>query len=386
MKKIAYFLSHPIQYQTPLFQKFDKIKAIDFEVIYFTDHTLGGLDRQFGINISWDIPLLEGYKYQFLKNHARNPAVSGKFLGLINWGLIKYLIQSKPDIVVLHGWGYFSNILLLITANILNIKIIMRAESPLKQEIGKSKINHLFKKIILKLCNKFLYIGKENKAFFKSFGIKEKQLFYAPYCVDNSRFSKDISKFDKKNDDVRILLKIPEHFRIGLFCGKFINKKRPKDILEAFNKTQPKNLAIIFVGTGQLERELKAYVSNQKLENIFFVGFVNQTELYKYYMSADFFILPSGYGETWGLVVNEAMNYALPLLISDQVGSTADLVQEGINGYTYPCGDIAQLAKEFNTFSTLSDEGYRKLGKESYRIVKNYSFDEIMTGFKQAIK
>jgi len=385
MKKIAYFLSHPIQYQTPLFQKINKIKNIDFEVIYFTNHTLGGLDKQFGINVTWDIPLLNGYKYRFLKNYATTPAVSGKFWGLVNWGLIRYLIKNKPNIVVLHGWSYFSNILLLIVANILRIQIIMRAESPLIQELNKGKINKFLKYIILRQCDKFLYIGKENKAFYKSFGIKDKNLFYAPYCVDNTRFSEDISRFNKETDDIRIDLGIPKTNRIILFCGKFIEKKRPKDLLEAFKNIKDKNTSLVFVGTGHLEKDLKTFVAENNLKNIYFTGFVNQTELYRYYMSADVFVLPSGYGETWGLVVNEAMNYSLPLLISDQVGCVADLVKENINGYTFACGDIKQLTEKLNFFSELSDQKLILLGKKSFEIIQNYSYIEVLKGIRLAI-
>ena len=166
-KKVTYFLSHPIQYQTPLLQKLNTVEKIDLQVIYFTDHTIGGLDRQFGINVTWDIPLLSGYNYIFLKNYAKNPAVSGKFWGLINWGVFNYLIKNKPDVIIMHGWGYFSNILLLILATILRTKVIMRAESPLKQEKDKGKLNTLLKKTIIKLCSSFVYLGKENKAFYK---------------------------------------------------------------------------------------------------------------------------------------------------------------------------------------------------------------------------
>jgi glycosyltransferase involved in cell wall biosynthesis len=247
MQKIAYFLSHPIQYQTPLFQKINNIEHIDFEVIYYTDHTLGGLDNEFGININWDIPLLKGYKYQFLKNYAKNPDVFGQFWGLVNWGVISYLIRSRPNFVVLHGWSSFSNLLLLVVANLLRIKIIMKAESPLKQERGKSKKNKLFKKLILKMCNRFLYIGKENKAFYKSLGIKEHQLFYSPYCVDNDRFKKDISLYNKEIDDIRISLKIDAENRIALFCGKFIDKKRPLDLVKALKEIKNKNLSLVFV-------------------------------------------------------------------------------------------------------------------------------------------
>src|SRR5690606_6185929 len=286
MKKVAYFLSHPIQYQTPLLQKLSTNENIDLQVIYFTDHTIGGLDRQFGINVTWDIPLLNGYNYIFLKNYAKNPAVSGKFWGLINWRIFNYLIKNKPDVIIMHGWGYFSNILLLILATILRIKVIMRAESPLKQEKNKGKLNTFIKKTIIKLCSFFVYIGKENKAFYKTLGVKEHQLLYAPYCVDNERFIETAKTFNRVTDDIRIKYQIPTKNRIALFCGKFINKKRPMDILEAYTLNSPVNLSFVFVGTGELEDKMRQFVNHHNLTNVYFTGFVNQTELYKYYMSA----------------------------------------------------------------------------------------------------
>ncbi|MCW8896629.1 MAG: glycosyltransferase family 4 protein [Flavobacteriales bacterium] len=384
-KKVAYFLSHPIQYQTPLLQKLNTLENIDLQVIYFTDHTIGGLDRQFGINVTWDIPLLNGYNYIFLKNYAKKPAVSGKFWGLINWGIFNYLIKYKPDVIIMHGWGYFSNILLLTLATILRIKVIMRAESPLKQEKNKGKLNTLLKKTIIKLCYRFVYIGKENKAFYKSLGVKEHQLFYAPYCVDNKRFIETAKTFNRVTDDIRIKYQIPTKNRIALFCGKFITKKRPLDILEAYVLNPQQNLSFVFVGTGVLETKMKQLVKKYNLENVHFAGFVNQTELYKYYISADFFILPSGYGETWGLVVNEAMVHSLPVLISDEVGCTANLVHEGVNGFTYPYGNLKELNNKLTFFSEASNEKLKEMGENSFEIIQQYSYDETLIGFKKAI-
>ena len=385
MKKVAYFLSHPIQYQTPLLQKLNIIENIDLEVIYFTNHTIGGLDRQFGINVTWDIPLLNGYHYVFLKNYSKNPAVSGKFWGLINWGVFNYLIKNKPDIIIMHGWGYFSNILLLIIANILRVKVIMRAESPLKQEKNKGNLNSFIKKIIIKLCSKFVYIGKENKAFYKSLGVKEHQLFYAPYCVDNERFIETSKNYDARLNDIRTIYQIPSGNRIALFCGKFIDKKRPMDILEAYILNPLSNLSFVFVGTGKLEDEMKLFVKDHNLNNIHFSGFINQTELYKYYMSADFFILPSGYGETWGLVVNEAMIHSLPVIISDEVGCTADLVDENINGFSYTCGDLHELNKKMTYLSEIPKEQLKEMGRKSFEIIQRYSYNETLKGFEKAI-
>jgi glycosyltransferase involved in cell wall biosynthesis len=102
-------------------------------------------------------------------------------------------------------------------------------------------------------------------------------------------------------------------------------------------------------------------------------------------MSADFFVLPSGYGETWGLVANEAMNYALPLLISDEVGCTPDLILEGVNGFTFPCGDIIELGKKLDYLCKIDILELKKMGSESLKIIQDYSIDKALEGFKLAI-
>lgn len=384
MKKVSYFLSHPIQYQSPLLKYlYSNLKNIDLEVVYFTDHTLGGLDRQFGLNVKWDVPLLEGYKYKFLKNYSLKPAVSGSFFGLINFGIIGYLIKRKPDKIVLHGWSYFSNLLLLVVSRILSIEVIMRAESPLAPEKYKSKLNKYFKNIVLSLCDKFLYVGIENKNFYKHFGIDDDKLYYSPYCVDNKRFIKSKQQFNPKKDSIKNKLGIQNDHKLILYCGKLINKKRPLDLLKAFKKIQNNKVSLIYVGTGALEDSINKFIFENHIKNVYFSGFVNQTELYKYYLSSDIFVLPSDYGETWGLVVNEAMLHNLPIVISDHVGCMPDLVHYGKNGYSYKCGDVNELSKIIE--SMIQSDNLKNMGFKSFDIVKNYSFKDVVKGFKSCL-
>lgn len=386
MKKVSYFLSHPIQYQTPLIQYLhENLKDIELEVVYFANHTIGGYDKQFGINVKWDIPLLQGYKYLFLKNYSPRPSVSNNFFGLINFGIVHYLFTRRPEYVIVHGWAYFSNFLLLITARVLGIKILMRAESPLQPEIKKNILNKLIKKLILKSCDRFLYIGKENKAFYNYFKIPDESLFYTPYCVDNDRFISSKSNFNVVRDSVRPIFNIPNDNKVLLFCGKLIKKKRPLDVVKALGKLKRKDVSLILVGTGELTSEISCYLRENEMTNVHFAGFVNQSDLYKYYMSSDIFVLPSTYGETWGLVVNEAMLHELPIIISNHVGCVSDLVIEGQNGYSYDCGNIDQLSLLMDQLCSSDNNLLKSMGKKSFDIVQSYSFNKVLEGFSKAL-
>ncbi len=91
-RHIIFVTTHPIQYIVPLNQKLKIDGTIPFEVIYCTDETIkGGIDKHFGKEIKWDLPLLENYKYRFIKNHSWKPSLNNGFFGILNFGIISIL-------------------------------------------------------------------------------------------------------------------------------------------------------------------------------------------------------------------------------------------------------------------------------------------------------
>jgi glycosyltransferase involved in cell wall biosynthesis len=115
-----------------------------------------------------------------------------------------------------------------------------------------------------------------------------------------------------------------------------------------------------------------------------FLGFRNQTELPAFYDLCDLFVLPSVF-EPWGLVVNEVMNAAKPVIVSDKIGSGHDLVQPGINGDVFPAGDVEALAVKMRPW--LLDAGLRaRGGAESLRLINHWSFEENIAGMRQGVE
>jgi glycosyltransferase involved in cell wall biosynthesis len=389
--KILCLQSHPIQYFAPLFKSISKKSFCDFKVYYCTDSSIKGYnDKGFGKSVKWDIPLLEGYEYSFLKNYSPWPGTNLKFYNLINPGIIKAIINEKPDIVWIHGWSYFTIWLAILVCKITGTKIWLKCENPLNQELKKTAITRFIKKIVLqwflfKLIDKFLYIGEENKGFYLYYKIPENKLVFSPYAIDNDRFSLAYNELKSEKENLKEKMHIPVNGTVLLFSGKLIPKKRPCDLLKAFTQLHDPNLFLIFLGDGELRKFIEDNITKESIHNVIITGFLNQTELPGYYLIADIFILPSSIGETWGLVVNEAMNFGLPVIVSDMVGCAKDLVENGVNGYIYPDGNINLLSQRIKDLF-YSSEKRKKFGLASKNKIESYSFDRIIHEIELILK
>jgi glycosyltransferase involved in cell wall biosynthesis len=382
-KKVVFLLSHPIQYFSPLLQELSNQPKIDLKVYYCSDHGVSNkIDKEFGKVVKWDIPLLEGYEHEFLPNNSLKPSVTS-FFGLVNWQVISQLLKDKPAILIVHGWGYFTHCLSILVAHLLGIEVWLRGETPQKQVVTKTFLKIVLhtifiKNILFRCVSKFLYIGSQNKEFYTSLGIQEKKLIFTPYCIDNQRFINSYQKLIPQRHSLRLTLQIPPDSVTFLFCGKFIHKKQPLLLLEAYNAIQYTNKALVMVGDGELSAEIEDYIrTHPNCKNVHLVGFKNQTELPNYYLMADVFILPSTIGETWGLVVNEAMNFELPLIVSDIVGCADDLVENGENGFTFLNENSADLTQKM-TYFIENTNILKSAGKKSANKISHYSYDIIV--------
>jgi glycosyltransferase involved in cell wall biosynthesis len=373
--KITFFLSHPIQYVSPLLRELGS--RTDLKVYYYGGESVLNEDVGFGQKISWDIPLLDGYQNVFLKNSSRSNGMNTRFFDAVNWSIFNIIRKSKEEVIILNGWAYLSDWFVLLAAKLFGKKVWMRAEMPWNQELLKPKsLKRSFKFILFKyiifqfFIDKFLYIGSQNKLYYSMHGIKEEKLIYAPYSVENERFqlqkTDGIEARNKWGIDVdRIVI---------LYSGKLIGKKRPLDLLKAFEQLHTTNAVLFYMGDGPLRDNLEQYIQQNNIQNVIISGFINQSEIGSIYSMADVFVMCSGIGETWGLSVNEAMNFELPVLVSSICGSSFDLIEEGKNGFIFSEGDITTLSKQLS--SLVSDQKLRLLmSKHSKEKISHFSHE-----------
>lgn len=374
---ILIFASHPIQYYVPLYKELNN--HFNIKVIYFSD--TGLKDRYvegIGKLPKWDIPLLDGYNYQFLKNIGKN---NKGFFSRINFGIYKAIKDWKGEYILISGWNNFSCLMAMVIGKFLNKKILIRSDSNVKN-INSSFFNTLIKKIIFLFVDKILYVGYNNKEYFKYYNQPENKFIFTPFSVDNNRFQIAYKNEAKKTTETKKSLGVHPNDFVFIFVGKLIKIKGVLELIKAFDSANLKDSHLLIVGTGNMEDELKEYVSSNNLtKNIHFIGYKNQLELPMYYAISDVFILPSLF-EPWGLVVNEAMNFSLPLILSDKAGCVEDLLKEGVNGFTFN-GDIKDNLKE-TLIKVRKIENFKaNYGKHSLEIINKYSNIEIVNQLKK---
>ena len=382
MIRVTWFLSHPIQYISPLLKELAARSIL--KVYYYSDASIkGNKDKDFGIPVKWDIDLLKDYDYHFVKNYSGTRPLSNGFLDVFNPGVVKILRNENRTVVIVNGWSYSSDLMVILFSRIFRREIWLRAESPLNQELKKSRFVLFLKKLFLKkllfkiFIDKCLYIGADNKLFFEYYGVQPSRLIYTPYAVDNSYFAAKAVALERKRDDIKMKVGLQPEKKIILFSGKYIPKKNPMDLLKAFQLLKQERYALVMVGEGRMRKEMELFILENHLQEIYLTGFVNQSEISDYYSIADVFVMCSGMGETWGLAVNEAMNFGKPVIVSSTCGCSLDLVKHGQNGFVFAEGNIKLLADYIK--EVLENDSFRiSAGNRSKEIIKQFSIDRIV--------
>ena len=221
------------------------------------------------------------------------------------------------------------------------------------------------------------------KDFYRRLGVPEERLFPGPYCVENDRFARRASELGGRC--CRERWRIPNDRVVYLFCGKVVDKKHPLELVQAFHEATQRagNIHLLMVGDGDRRAECEAYAKQHRLP-VTFAGFLNQTELPAAYAAADCLVLPSDNGETWGLVVNEAMACGRPAIVSDQVGCSLDLVRPGECGAIFPYGDQQALIRALVEHA---DVGLLfRQGQRAHTIVADYSIEALANGTLEAAR
>lgn len=384
MTDLAIIASHPIQYYAPWFRYLNQSSGLKTKTFYLWDFGIKQQqDIEFKSGIQWDIPLLDGYAYEFVPNISQKPTTK-RLWGLNNPTLIERVLACNAKSVLMMNYNYITSYRFLLEWACQKAPLLFRGDSHVLQAPRGIK-PWLKRRWITQVYRQFdgcLYVGQANRAYFQYHGVPDEKLFFSSHAIDNNRFIQAAAQASEDSQQWKQSLGIPLHHQVILFAGKLIEKKRPQDLLAAFARAQLKDVSLLFVGSGPLEALLRDHAN--EIENVYFAPFQNQSEMPRTYAIASIVVLPSyGTSETWGLSINEAMCIGKPVIVSDHVGCAADLVKD--NGWVFPAGKqdalAACLREAFEEPTALEKKGQR-----SQQLIKNYSYKQTTTGLIQAIE
>src|SRR5580704_2890866 len=327
-KRVAFVVSHPIQYTVPLYRRLARRDDVEIKV-FFTWHAGAQAvdDRGFGRPIAWDIPLTDGYDFELVPNVASDPGTQ-KFLGLRNPMLLDRITSWQPDIVHINGWAWLSHLQLLFALKTRGMPTLFFGDSHLLDGNAGGP-RWWIKSAVLRRVHSWptacLFAGSANRAYFEIFGVPPHRLYPCPHAIDVNRFAEPAAQREEQAARWRSELGIAADRKVLLYAGKFEPKKRPTDLMRAFARLPDSSLMLVMVGSGELQAEIDAIAAADPAR-FRVLPFQNQSRMPIVYRLGDIFVLPSARGESWGLAVNEALACGRPVIVSDRVGCAADVV------------------------------------------------------------
>ena len=383
MKKLAIITTHPVQYHVPWFCRLAE-NNIQVKVFYTWEQSMHGVvfDPGFGKSFRWDIPLLEGYDYEFVHNTSRRPGLD-HFGGIINPGLVGQIEEWGAEAVMVIGWNFHSH-LRCMRYFYGRIPVYFRGDSVLLDE--QPGIRRLARRIFLtwvyRHVNFAFYVGRNNKSYFLRHGLKPSQLFFSPQAIDLSRFSQPGTFYNQQAASHRKKLGIPAHHLTILFAGKLTAIKNPFFIATLADACRGLPVSFLVVGDGKLKAALQQKCKGK--DNVVFLGFQNQRIMPVIYRMGDIYLMPS-LSETWGVAVNEAMACRRPVIVSEKVGCAVDLVKEGITGITFRKGDTKKCV---DFIRALCEDRQRlaEMGEAAEALIQSFSFTGVIDSIAFALR
>jgi len=450
--RIAFIVSHPIQYYVPVYRELAKLARqrtteprdhgttdlkdkggirhaddparISALKVFYTWRDAGpARDAKFGKEFAWDIPLMEGYEFEVVPNTSTDPGTHHR-KGLINPDLVERVKAWKPDAVHITGYNYVSHGQAIKKLSKAGIPVIFRGDSHLldgrgpwwKWMVKKSWLSKVYSRPAA-----FTYVGQANRDYYRAFGVPEGKLFPVPHTIEVGRFAEPNEELEARALAWRRELGIPDENFVFLYAAKLEPRKRPMELLEAFLAAGLPKATLVFVGSGELESVLKKRAEdfshglrglntdgvrtaaptglgqsahaggppaladsppNEEPKSasadedsvrcsrgqtahcqpslrdrpVLFLPFQNQSRMPLVYRLGDALVLPSGYGETWGLAVNEAQACGRPALVSDCVGCARDIIRGGENGMIFRTDDWEDCARAMRR---MAEDGWR---------------------------
>lgn len=367
-KKVALVTNIPTPYRDLYFEEISS-NIKQFSVFYLREHLE---DRE------WKV---RKQPYYF---NLDNYFDSSK-LGVLNKGLLSVVLNN--DVIVIGGYDHPSYIMLAVLCRLFRKQYGVLfdgiAPSRLVEDCGKQSLKMKIKKWLSLKSSFVMANGEVGRRYFRDvIGLDDERIYNQYLSVNNQMFECDVISKQAIRAELRSRLGIKSDQKVVLYSGRFIERKRVTDLIQALSLIKDKDkFVLLLIGSGPDKEKIETQAKNEGVVTLF-PGFIHQEELSKYYHASDVLVLPSS-AEPWGLVVNEAVSSRLPVVLSSDVGAHLDLIKVGENGFIFQVGDISDLCVCIESSLSLSSES---ISQASSKIIEDWNVVNSVTSLLTAIK
>ncbi len=247
----------------------------------------------------------------------------------ISVGIFSYL-SKKYDHIVISNPLTITGMMAIFYLKLIKKKYIIVGDGG--QAKYKRDIKEFIKRIVLTGASQYLSTGNEHSKYYLRYGATEDKIKLYPFTSISNKdiLEKPMERNEKRK--IRSSLGI-RHDKVVLVIGQFIHRKGFDIMLRASSNLED-NVGVYFVG-GDPSIEYLKLKEELRLDNVYFIGFKEKEELSKYYKASDIFVLPTR-EDIWGLVINEAMAYGLPVITTNKCVAGVELITDYENGFIIP--------------------------------------------------
>lgn len=351
--KVLYLVNIPSPYRVDFFNELGKL--CDLTVLF---ENKGSIERK----NSWLKKDFKNFKAVYLKNMKIKKNL------WFSYEIIKYLKDESYDVIVIGGYSTLTGMIAINYLNVKRIPFVLNSDGGLIKNDNVLKLS--LKKYFISSASYWLSTGKNTTKYLEEYGANNEKIFAYPFSSikDEEVLKEKISNKDKYN--LKNKLGINEE-KVILSIGRFIPIKGFETLIKACNNL-PDEWGVYIIG-GNSTIEYEKLMEEMNLKNIYFLDFLPKESLKEYYLISDLFVLPTK-GDIWGLVINEAMSYGLPVITTNMCVAGLELINEEENGFIIPV-DNSLVLNDRIKYCLTNEDFMEKASRNNIMKIKSYTVE-----------
>lgn len=343
----------------------------------YNDYLLSEVSKHFDLQVYYKIKKKGTHPWQLKPVEYPMAHLSGRF-----FQALKRAMDS--DVIVVSGWAFWQHIVLMLVP-MQSTKKIYWTDTPSLNKREWSGIKGWIRRMLVKLCfttfDQVWSTGKPGCRALEQLGCRKEKINSFPFFLDLSRYTRLSTDQVAKAREFRAANSNPDTELVFLCMGQVAAKKRFDDAIKALSQMHHSKAILWIAGTGPQEEELQQLAIEMGVVNqVFFLGWLQQTDVELAYIAADVFVHPAAF-DPFPTVVLDAMTWGKPVIGTRVSGSVEDRVVPEVNGFVYEEGEVNALCRHMQFF-TENQKAVKTFGQEARKTACNYPVDVAIRKFQ----